>query len=97
MRLKMLALAVASVALSGCYRLTVTTGASAAPTVVEKPFQPSFVYGLIPPPVLNVKDQCPNGVSQVVTEHSLVNGLVAFLTFQLFTPITVKVTCGNRR
>lgn len=97
MRLKMLALAVASVALSGCYRVTVTTGASPAPTVVEKPFQPSFVFGLVPPPELNVKDQCPNGVSQVVTEHSFLNGLIAGFTAQLFTPITVKVTCGNRR
>ena len=97
MRLKTLALAVASVGLSGCYHITVTTGAPAAPTVVDKPWQNSFIYGLVPPPELNTKDLCANGVSQVETEHSFVNGLVAMLTFSLYTPMHARVTCASRR
>lgn len=97
MRLRTLVLAATSVALSGCYHITVTTGAPAAPTVVDKQWQNSFIYGLVPPPELNVKDQCPNGASQVETEHSFVNGLVAAITWNIYTPMHVKVTCASRR
>ena len=97
MRLRTLVLAAASVGLSGCYHITVTTGAPAAPTVVDKQWQNSFIYGLVPPPELDVKDQCPNGVSQVETEHSFLNGLVAAITWSIYTPMHAKVTCASRR
>ena len=96
MRLKLLALAVASAALSGCWHVTVTSGRPAAPTVVDKPFQNSFIFGLVPPPELNTRAECPNGASKVETEHSFINGLVAAVTFSLYTPIHVKVTCAGR-
>jgi hypothetical protein len=80
--------------LSGCYHITVTSGLAASPTVVDKPWQNSFVYGLVPPPEINVKDQCTNGVQKVETEVSFVNGLVGALTWSLFTPIHAKVTCA---
>jgi hypothetical protein len=96
MRLKLLAVGVAAFALTGCYRATVVTGAQASPTVIDKPFQHSFVYGLVPPQEINTKDQCPNGLSKVVTEQSFINGLVGFLTWSLYTPIHVNITCGNR-
>lgn len=102
MRTKLLALAVASFALSGCYHVTVvhsrpgvTQQAAAAPTVVDKPFSHSFVAGLVPPAEVNVKDQCPRGVSKVETRQSLVNGLVGMLTNSLYTPIHVRVTCAQ--
>ena len=81
--------------LPACYRATVNTGRPMSSTVVNKPFQPSFVYGLVPPPTLNVASECPNGVAQVETVHSFVEGLVASLTFGLFTPMTIKVTCAG--
>jgi hypothetical protein len=96
MHLKLLALAVASAALSGCYHVTVTSGATPATTVVDKPFQHSFIYGLVPPPEINTRTDCPSGVSKVETERSFINGLVAALTFQIYTPIHVKVTCAAR-
>ena len=96
MRLRLLALGVAATALSGCYRATVVTGAQPAPTVIDVPFQHSFVYGLVPPAVINTQTQCPNGVSKVVTETSFINGLVGALTWSLYTPIHVNVTCANR-
>ena len=82
--------------LTGCYHVTVISGTTPSPTVVDKPWQNSFVYGLVPPPELNVKDQCPNGVQKVETETSFVNGLVGALTWSLYTPIHAKVTCSGR-
>lgn len=96
MRLRLLVLAVASLSLTACWHVTVTSGAPASPTVVDKPWQNSFIYGLVPPPEVNVKDQCTNGVSKVETEHSFVNGLVSAITWQIYTPIHLKVTCASR-
>jgi len=96
MRNRMPALVLGAMLLTGCYHVTVISGTSPSPTVVDKPWQNSFVYGLVPPPELNVKDQCPNGVQKVETETSFVNGLVGALTWSLYTPIHVKVTCSAR-
>lgn len=99
MRVKMLTLAVGAVVLTGCYHVTVVHNKpgvmqQGAGTVVDKPFSHSFVAGLVPPAEVNVKEQCPRGVSKVETEQSFVNGLVAALTNSLYTPIHVKVTCA---
>lgn len=90
------ALVLGAMLLTGCYHVTVVSGTSPSPTVVDKPWQNSFVYGLVPPPELNVKDQCPNGVQKVETETSFVNGLVGALTWSLYTPIHAKITCSAR-
>ncbi|MEX2153538.1 MAG: Bor family protein [Gemmatimonadaceae bacterium] len=96
MRLKLLALAAASVALTGCYHITVQTNAQPSPTVVDLPWQHSFIYGLVPPAEVNVKDRCPNGAQKVETEQSFLNGLVQGITWGIYTPIHVKVTCAAR-
>lgn len=101
MRHKMLALAAASLLLSGCYRVTVVhnpggVAQASAPAQINKAWQPSFIYGLVPPPEVNTKEQCPNGVAKVETVHSFLNGLVAGILYSLYTPITVKVTCAAR-
>jgi hypothetical protein len=96
MRTKFPTLILGALLLTGCYHVTVISGTSPSPTVVDKPWQNSFVYGLVPPPELNVKDQCPNGVQKVETEASFVNGLVSALTWSLYTPIHAKITCSAR-
>ena len=80
---------------SGCYHVTVITGAPASPTVIDKPWQNSFVYGIVPPPELTTKDQCAQGVAKVETERSFVNGLVSVLTWSIYTPIHAMVTCAS--
>lgn len=96
MRRSYLALAAATVLLGGCYRITVNTGAPPTATTVDKPFVNYFVYGLVPPSdPLNVGAQCPQGVSQVITEQSFVNGLVAALTWQIYSPQHFRVTCAG--
>ena len=96
MRFKTLAVAAAGIALCGCYRVTVLTSAAPAATVVDKPWQMSFVDGLIPPPELNTREQCPNGASKVVVEHSFLNGLASGITWGIVSPIHVTVTCAAR-
>lgn len=80
---------------SACYRVTVVTGAAPATTVVDKPWNHSFVIGLVPPAPVDVSKQCPAGVSSVVTQHSFPNGLVAFLTSSIYTPIQITATCAG--
>lgn len=81
---------------AGCYHVTVVTGAPPSPTMVDRPWQLSFVYGLVPPQELNVKDQCPNGVARVETQESFLNGLVSALSSGIVTPIQATVTCAAR-
>src|SRR5688572_21673408 len=96
MRNRMPALVLGAMLLTGCYHVTVISGTSPSPTVVDKPWRNSFVYGLVPPPERNVKHQCPHGVQQVETETRFVTGLVGALTCSLYPPIHVKVTCSAR-
>ncbi len=38
--------------------------------------------------------RCPSGVARVVTEHSFVNGVAAFITGGIYTPMHITVTCA---
>ena len=86
----------AALLLAGCYHVTVVTSAAPPGTHVNKEWQNSFVYGLVPPPELNVKDQCPQGVTKVETERSFLNGLVSALTWSIYTPMHTEVTCSTQ-
>jgi hypothetical protein len=79
---------------AACYHQIVETGRPASPEVIDKPWQMSFIYGLVPPPVEETASRCPNGVAKVETQHSFLNGLVASITFGIVTPIQVTVTCA---
>ena len=86
----------ALVALSaGCYHVTVLTGAPASTTTVEKQWQNSFVLGLVPPAEVNAKPPCTGGVAKVETERSFLNGLVGAITYNIYTPMHVMVTCAS--
>ena len=82
-------------ALSGCYHAKVTTGLPASEEKIDIPFAHSFVFGLVPPNEVRAATQCTNGVSMVETKMSFINGLVAGLTFSLYTPIHITVTCAS--
>jgi hypothetical protein len=63
--------------------------------VVEKEWAHSFILGLVPPETVETAKKCPNGVAKVETQQSFLNGFVAFLTSYIYTPMTIKVTCGT--
>jgi hypothetical protein len=83
------------VASAACYRVTVETGAPPTQTKIDIPWQKSWVYGLVPPDTIQARTTCPTGVSRVMVEHSFLNGLVAALTWSIFTPIHPVVTCAS--
>ena len=93
-RLAQVAMVAVILPTAACYHQVVDTGKPASPTVIQKPWQMSFISGLVPPPELNVAQQCPGGVAKVETQHSFVNGLVASITFGLVTPMHVTITCA---
>ena len=96
--MRRLALPLAALLLAGCYHVTVVTSTmpTSGATKIDKEWQNSFIYGLVPPPELNVKDQCPQGVGMVETERSFLNGLVDLLTWGIYTPMHTTITCGSR-
>src|SRR5687768_4299844 len=98
-RIRLTAAALLCAALtSACYRVTVTTGAAPAATVVDKPWANGFVFGLVPPPPVDVAQECPGGnVSKVVTQQSFLNGLATAVTWNIYTPMQITVTCAARR
>jgi Bor protein len=81
---------------TGCFHQIVNTGLAAGPTVVDKPWDPGWLWGLIANDEVDVRKECPMGVATVVTEMSFVNGLAALVTIGIFTPQHVTVTCASR-
>ena len=93
-RNRLLAL-IALMASAGCYHVTVVTGAPSASQKIDKPWQNSFVEGLVPPSEISSKETCPQGVAKVETERSFLNGLVSSLTYSIYTPLHATVTCAS--
>ncbi len=87
---------VCGVWLSGCHHATITTGLTPSTVVIEKPFASGWVYGLVPPNTVETAEQCPAGVARVETKLSFLNQLVGALTFGIYTPMEIKVTCAAR-
>ncbi len=78
---------------SGCYNAKVITNQEPSAKTVENSFAHGFVFGLVGPTV-DVSEDCTNGVAKVETKLSFVNMLVSNLTFGLYTPMSVTVTCA---
>ena len=94
MRRALMSLVVALV-LGGCYHATVNTGVAPGTQQIHQPWAKSFVFGLVPPETVDAMEECgSNGVARVETQISFLNGLVSALTFSIFTPMDILVTCG---
>lgn len=82
--------------LSGCYHATVNTGVTPGTRQIEQPWAASWIIGLVPPPTVDAMSECGSaGVARVETQQSFLNGLVSLLTFSIFTPMEITVTCGQ--
>lgn len=79
---------------AGCYHAVIETGRPASGQVVENKWAASWIAGLVPPAVVNTASQCPNGVSKVETQHSFFNQLAQFVTFSIYSPMTITVSCA---
>ena len=83
------------VAASACYHATVETGLAPSNQVIEKSFASAWINGLVPPSTIGTASKCPHGVAKVETQLSFVNLLVAAITFSIYTPMNIKVTCAE--
>lgn len=92
--LKYLSLLLIVLALNACYHAKVTTEAKPSAETYEKPFASSWINGLVPPQEVNAAEECANGIAKVETKLSFVNMLVGVVTFGIYTPMNIKVTCA---
>lgn len=81
-------------ATTGCYRVTVETGAPPGPAGLDVPWQMSFAAGLIPPPEVDTSEECSEGVAQVQTQRSFLNALATGITSNILSPLHVTVVCA---
>jgi Bor protein len=86
---------VAMCALSGCFHTIVTTGLPAGPDIITRPWASSFLFGLVPPDIVNGAATCPAGVARVESSHSFANWLVSVGTIGVYTPMTLTFRCAG--
>ena len=80
--------------LSGCYHATIETGLPPGNQTLEDRWASGWIYGLVPPSTVETMERCPNGVARVETQLSFLNQLVNLLTFGIYTPMEIVVTCA---
>lgn len=79
---------------TGCYHATIETGRTPSPQVIEKPWASSFIGGLVPPSTVETAQKCTNGVARVETQMSFLNLLANAITWGIYSPMNIKVTCA---
>jgi hypothetical protein len=79
---------------SACYHAVINTGLQPSPQTIERPWAHAWLWGLVPPSTVEAMQTCTTGVARVETQHSVVNQVASFLTWGIYTPISIKVTCA---
>lgn len=82
--------------LAGCYHATIETGLPPSPQTLENHWASGWIYGLVPPKTIETMQRCPNGVARVETQLSFANQVVNFITFGIYTPMDIVVTCAAK-
>ncbi|GAB2700125.1 hypothetical protein GCM10027037_26070 [Mucilaginibacter koreensis] len=82
-----------STSLTSCYVNTFAVGKGAQSNNSVSKWNHYLIDGLIPISVSNVNDLTGGATDYTVTvKHSFVNGLLAAITFGIYTPTTTTVT-----
>lgn len=82
-----------SMLLTSCYTYTSVVGNGAQGHKQVTKWNHYVLYGLAPVDVSDSKEMADGATDYTVTiQHSFVNGLIAGLTFGLYTPTTTTVT-----
>ncbi len=80
---------------SACFHATVTTGLPSGSDKISKAWAHGFLFGLVPPSTVETASHCKNGAAVVETQLSFLNMLAAFITFDIYTPMQIDVTCAS--
>lgn len=82
--------------LSGCYKATFIRDAKAVRGEEHDQWTTFFLYGLIGTEEVDVKEFCPDGNAAVIrTGGNFGTGFVGAITFGIYTPRKVYVTCAK--
>jgi hypothetical protein len=92
---RLFALAAVCLLASGCYRQVVNTGRAPSPTVISKPWTATWAWGLVAAAPIDVTQQCPGGIATVTTQLTVPNWLASAVTFGIYSPRSVTVTCAQ--
>lgn len=92
--IKFLSIALLAILLSSCYHAQIITDAQPSGQVIDEPWAHGFIFGLVAPDEIRTASECPNGVAKVETQISFLNGLVSAITFNIYTPMHITVTCA---
>lgn len=88
--------AVIALALGGCYKVNVSTGIAPGANRFQEKWAPGWIAGLVSPDPVEGATECGSaGVARVESKISFLNGLVSVLTFNIFAPMEIVVTCGQ--
>lgn len=90
-------LLVVAFGISGCYHATIDTGLTPSGQTVENKWATGWIAGLVPPKTVETASQCPNGVARVETQLSFLNQVANFVTFGIYSPMTITVQCAAAR
>jgi Bor protein len=93
--LRVLFLVLCALMMMGCYAARIETGRPAGTKVIEKKWASCWIYGLIPPSTISAAAECPNGVARVETQLSFLNQVVSAITWGIYTPMQIVVTCAE--
>jgi hypothetical protein len=89
-------LLLASTLAVGCFRTSITVqgGSGTVPLSHDDTWHHAVIYGLVDLSSPHDLDAiCPGGTVSVYSETRFLNGLVQAITFNLYNPQTVTVTC----
>lgn len=81
--------------LTGCYNASIVTDATPSNQTIENKWASGFLFGLVPPSTVETAERCPSGVARVETKLSFLNMLASNITFGLYTPMSITVTCAQ--
>jgi len=80
---------------SGCFHATIDTGRTPSGDTISQKWASCWIFGLVPPKTVDAAATCPNGVAVVETQRSFLNQLVGMVTFGIYTPLEIQVTCAS--
>ena len=79
---------------TGCYHTIITTDLPPSTEVYHEAWKPAFIAGLVPAQVDGSKYCQGRRWARVETQHSFLNWVVGAVTFGIFTPMDIRVTCA---
>ncbi len=80
---------------AGCYHAIVDTGRPASGEMIEEKWAHGFLWGLVPPKIVETASKCPDGVAKVETQHSFLNQVAYVLTGGIYSPMQITVSCAG--